>query len=382
MLGTEIHYSDEQAMLADSALAFCREHSPTQAVRRQLLSESGFDAELWSAMVALGWLGMAIPEALGGSGLTLAEAAVIAEPMGRHLLATPFASTQLATQGLLAGASQAQQTVWLPRICQGLVASVALFEADGDWDLTVLGCRAQRSADGWVLQGRKTLVADAGVAALLLVSVALDGAPAIALVATANLPPEALQRETVIDETRRSFDLKLDGLCLPAEAFIRGAPAIAALNAIRNGAWLLASAEAAGGIAGVLDVVLEYLNTRVAFGRKIGSYQALKHTCADILIGLERSRSHVAHAATLIASGRDAEVALRMAKAESGDSFCFAGDRAVQFHGGFGFTYDCDAQLYLRRALWLQAWFGDATHQRQRLADALWPLPQAGLATA
>ena len=165
-----------------------------------------------------------------------------------------------------------------------------------------------------------------------------------------------------------------DGIELPADALIRGAKAQAALAAIRQGAWLLASAEAAGGIAGVLDVVLEYLNTRVAFGRKIGSYQALKHTCADILVGLERSRSHVCHAATLIATGQDPEIALRMAKAESGDSFSFAGDRAVQFHGGFGFTYDCDAQLYLRRALWLQAWFGDAAHQRRMLADALWPV--------
>ena len=98
-----------------------------------------------------------------------------------------------------------------------------------------------------------------------------------------------------------------------------------------------------------------------------------------MLVGLERSRSHVAHAATLLMdaanAGTDAlaeaDIALRMAKAEAGDSFVFAGDRAVQFHGGFGFTYDCDAQLYLRRALWLQPWFGDAAHQRQQLADAL-----------
>jgi alkylation response protein AidB-like acyl-CoA dehydrogenase len=144
---------------------------------------------------------------------------------------------------------------------------------------------------------------------------------------------------------------------------------------------LLASAEAAGGIAGVLDVVVDYLNTRTTFGRKIGSYQGLKHPAADMLVGLERARSHVAHAATLLADGAhadaDAGIALRMAKAEACDSLVFAGDRAVQFHGGFGFTYDCDAQLYLRRALWLQPWFGDAAHQRQQLADALWPVAAA-----
>ncbi len=135
----------------------------------------------------------------------------------------------------------------------------------------------------------------------------------------------------------------------------------------------LASAQAAGGIAGVLDVVVEYLNTRTTFGRKIGSYQSLKHACSEILIGLERTRSHVYHAATLLAAGENAEIALRMAKVEAGDSMVFAGDRAVQFHGGFGFTWDCDAQLYLRRALWLQYAFGDATHHRRRLADLLLP---------
>ena len=135
---------------------------------------------------------------------------------------------------------------------------------------------------------------------------------------------------------------------------------------------LVAVAEAAGGIAGVLDVTVDYLNTRSTFGRKIGRYQALKHTCADILVGLERSRSHLYHAATLCAAGHaEAEIALRMAKAEASDVFAHAGDRAVQFHGGFGFTWECDAQLFLRRALWLQYGYGDSAHHRRLLAGLL-----------
>ena len=137
---------------------------------------------------------------------------------------------------------------------------------------------------------------------------------------------------------------------------------------------MLLSAESAGGIAGVLEVIVEYLNTRTAFGRKIGGYQGLKHPTVDILIGLERSRSHAYHAASLIEAGADGqsiEVALRMAKAESSDSYAFAGDRAIQFHGGFGFTWECDAQLYLRRALWAQYAFGDAIHHRRHLAEQL-----------
>jgi acyl-CoA dehydrogenase len=383
-LSGRISFNDEQAMLLDSAVSFCRERSPVATVRQLMNTEHGFDQGLWSEIAQLGWNGIAIPERFGGSGLTLGHTALIAEPMGRHLLATPFSSTQLAIQGLLAGASDTQQAHWLPRLADGGLASVALFEDDGDWDLSRPLASARMVGPQATLQGTKTLVTDAAVADLLLVSVRLDGAPALAVLPTAGLAAGALQRETVIDETRRSYRLSLDGISLPAEALITGDAALAALQAIQQAGLLLASAEAAGGIAGVLDVVVDYLNTRTTFGRKIGSYQGLKHPAAEMLIGLERARSHVAHAATLLAdpansadSVDEALLALRMAKAEAADSFVFAGDRAVQFHGGFGFTWDCNAQLYLRRALWLQPWFGDAAHQRQQLADALWPLAAA-----
>ena len=138
----------------------------------------------------------------------------------------------------------------------------------------------------------------------------------------------------------------------------------------------------AGGLAGVLNVIVDYLNTRKQFDRLIGSYQALKHPTAEILLSLEAARSHVYHAATLSnfgsnsgsnsgESGQKFEIALRMAKAHSSEAFAYAGDRAVQFHGGFGFTYECDAQLYLRRALWCQYQYGDERYHRQKLAPLL-----------
>lgn len=372
-LPTDIRFSDEQAMLLDSAVAFCKERSPSLTVRGLLASETGYNPAVWGDIVQMGWTGLAVPEAHGGSGLPVGHLAVIAEPMGRHLLATPFTSTQLCIQGLVAGGSAAQQAQWLPLLAQGTVGTVALFEEEGHWDLAQPQCRASVSGPTATLSGSKTLVTDAAVAGVVLVSVQLNGAPALAVLPTAALPAGALQRETVIDETRRSYRLVLDGLTMPADALITSAAAQAALAAIRTAAWLLISAEAAGGIAGALDVIVDYLNTRTTFGRKIGSYQGLKHPSADILNSLERARSHVAHAATLLNDGDDAEVALRMAQVEAGDGLVFAGDRAVQFHGGFGFTYDCDAQLYLRRGVWLQAWFGDAAHHRRRLADLLWP---------
>ena len=372
-LNTRIAFSDEQAMLLDTAVAFCREKSSIRAVRDLLASEDGFDRAVWAEISALGWSAIAIPERFGGSGLSLAEVATVAEPMGRHLLATPFASTQLFIQGLLASAGAAAQTAALPRVAQGAIATTALFEDDGDWDLSHIGCTADRRGESVALRGTKTLVGDGAVAELFLVSVVFEGAPALVLLDATDLPPGHLRRETVIDETRRSCRLELDGLVLPAEALITGPAAAAGLRAIRDAALLLSAAEAAGGIAGVLDVTVDYLNTRTTFGRKIGSYQALKHTCADILVGLERTRSHLYHAATLCAGNEDAEIALRMAKAEACDVFAFAGDRAIQFHGGFGFTYECDAQLYLRRALWLQYSFGDAGHHRRKLVDLLLP---------
>jgi alkylation response protein AidB-like acyl-CoA dehydrogenase len=373
-LGTRIAFTDEQAMLLDTATDFCREKFSTRAAREQLPTDDGFDGPLWAEMVGLGWSGMTVPERFGGSGLSLAEAATLAEPMGRHLLATPFVGTQLFVQGLLAGGNAAHQTSWLPRICEGAVGCVALFEEEGDWNLEHIEATAVVAGTKARLSGIKTFVCDAAVADAFLVSVALGGSPALAILAGADLPQGRRRREVVIDETRRSFRLDLEGLEVPVSSLIVGEAAHAALRSIRNAALLLASAEAAGGIAGVLDVVLDYLRTRTAFGRKIGSFQALKHTCVDILVGLERTRSHVYHAATLLAGNEDAEVALRMAKAEAGDTFVFAGDRAVQFHGGFGFTWDCDAQLFLRRALWLQFAYGDAAHHRRCLADILLPV--------
>lgn len=372
-LDTRIQFSDEQAMLLDTATQFCRDRASTRAARAAMTTEDGFDRALWREMTALGWSGIAVSERHGGAGLGAAELAGLTEAMGRHLLATPFLSTQLFVQGLTSGGSEALQAACLPRICDGAIATVALFEEDGDWTLEALQATAVLAGERVRLSGSKSFVCDAGVADLFLVSLACAGQPALVLLEATDLPAGRRQRETLIDETRRSFRLELDGIEIAAERLIQGPAAGRALQAMRDLALLLTTAEATGGISGVLDVTLDYLRTRTAFGRRIGSFQALKHTSVDILVGLERARSHLYHAATLLAEGADAEIALRMAKAEAGDVFAFAGDRAVQFHGGFGFTWDCDAQLYLRRALWLQYAWGDSAHHRRRLGDLLLP---------
>ena len=206
-------------------------------------------------------------------------------------------------------------------------------------------------------------------AELVIVSAKLHGETRLIAVRKDQLPKGALTRETVIDETRRSFKLVLDGVEIGADQMLPGRD----FKAIERAALLLSAAEIAGGIAGVLNVTVDYLKTRKQFGKLIGSYQALKHPMVEVLIGLERSRSYLYNATTLIARGELAEsdMALRMSKASGSEAFAFAGDRAVQFHGGFGFTWDCDAQLYLRRALWLQYQWGDERFHRQILAPLL-----------
>lgn len=369
-LTTTLSFSEEQTMLLETAENFFRERTPVTGVRDLMLSTHGYQPEIWQEMIALGWTGLAIAEEYGGSGLNLAAATCIAEPMGRYLSATPWLSTQLAIQGLMA-ADESLQSEFLPQIAEGAAATVALTEIDASWDLTAAQLKVERQNGQVLLSGTKTFVLNADVAQIALVSGICDGELCLVVLNADEIAAAQPTRETVIDETRRSFELRCDGLSVDAGRLLVGVHAQQACARIEAAALLLLSAEAAGGIAGVLEVIVEYLNTREAFGRKIGGYQGLKHPTVDILIGLERTRSHVYHAASLLDAGEDASLALRMAKAEASASFAFAGDRAVQFHGGFGFTWDCDAQLYLRRALWSQYMFGDAIYHRKHLSEAL-----------
>jgi alkylation response protein AidB-like acyl-CoA dehydrogenase len=365
-----IRFTKEQAMLADIAGKFFRERWPMEAVRARLGSDEGFDAALWREMADLGWLGIAVPEEHGGAGLGPSELVPLVEPMGRALFASPFVSTQLAIQVLRSGGSPQQQHHWLPRLAAGEAAAVAVVEADGDWALERCSSVAEGSGSEVELRGEKAFVEEAPQVALFVVTVSWRNEPAVVLLDAEQLPARAVEREVVIDETRRSYRLSLEGIEVEASALVGGDAARRALRALRDTALLLVAAEACGGAAGTLALIVDYLNSRRQFGRLIGSFQALKHPTVDVLVGLERARSHLYHAATVF-GGEEAETALRMAKAEASDAFAFAGDRAIQFHGALGFTWECDAQLFLRRALWCQYQYGDATHHRKRLADLL-----------
>lgn len=376
-----IEFSEEQGMLLETAMDFCGNHSPMSQVRARMDTDTGFDTQIWQEIVDLGWLGISIPEGYGGLDMGLADTVPIVEAMGRHLLASPFVATTVAAQALMHGGSEEQKALWLPKIAAGKVATTALTEPEGDWNLAKVEATGSTGGGKITLQGTKCFVLDAGVAEIIIVSVNIDGELRLVLVEASDIPDGQLVREAVIDETRRSFQVNLDGISVDVGNVLPVTP----LSAIENAWLLMLCAEMAGGIAGVLNVLVEYLTTRKQFDRYIGSYQSLKHPTVDILLGLEGARSHLYHAATVFARGEPHEVekALRMAKAQASEAFAFAGDRAIQFHGAFGFTWECDAQLYLRRAIWCQYQLGDERHQRQLVTPLLLDpdLESAGLAS-
>jgi alkylation response protein AidB-like acyl-CoA dehydrogenase len=322
-------------------------------------------------MAELGWLGIAIPEAYGGAGLGFAEVVPVVEQMGRNLMGGPFVSTTLTAQALLSAGSEAQKSRVLPELMSGTPAALALMEPHADWDPANIECRAERGGEGITLGGTKVLVVDGEAAKWIVVSVRLEGSPALVLLEQEAIARCRRRRETVIDETRRSCQLVLDGVTISDDALLDVSLADAALERIELAGSLLASAEMCGGGASCVDYTVAYLRDRKQFGKPIGSYQALKHPTVEAHLGIEQARSHVYAAAHAFENGSDGEVAVRMAKAHTGPAFAFAADRAIQFHGGFGFTYECDAQLYRRRSLWCENQYGDALYHRKKLAELI-----------
>jgi alkylation response protein AidB-like acyl-CoA dehydrogenase len=365
-------FTDEHALLAQSATGLLGKQVSFERVRQWMTSESGYDAALWRDLGALGWLAVALPEAQGGAGLGATGLVSLAEAMGRSLLAGPWLATTLAQQLILAAGRKEQQARLLPALASGeRIAAVAVSEPGGDGCWSRLAARAERDGGGYLLSGTKAYVLDGQNAELFLAVCHCDGKPAVFVVGRDQVPQAALRAERLIDETRRSARLRLDGVRVEQDARL-GTDASAALARLELIGALLVAAEMAGGNRGVMELTLEYLKTRVQFGKLIGGYQALKHPMAWIMVALEHTRSLVYHAAALLDAGDpEATIAIRMAKAQAGESFAHASDRAIQFHGAIGFTHECHAQLFFRRAQWDEYAFGDAALHRRRLGEML-----------
>lgn len=365
---TDIEFGQDQALLAKTASDVMRDHSTFQAVRTQIETEAGYDAGLLSQLAELGLLGVAVPEAHGGAGMGGGDLVPVAEAMGRYLYAGPWLAVTLAGH-LLGALDDAAGHGLLPDLVAGKqLGTLALSEPDGAYDPLEMETRAVKEGDLHRLSGTKTGVLDALSAQWLLVSATCGGEPGVFLLRRDALADDALQREVLIDESRRSYRLVLDGT--PAVR-LAGDAAAALRSTFQLGALLLA-ADMAGGVQGCLDLTLDYLRTRTQFGKPIGGYQALKHPTVDIFVASEQGRSLLYHAATVFDGVSEAsEIATRMAKTHCGATYTHGADRSIQFHGAIGFTYECHAQLFFRRAQWGESQFGDGRHHRRALAGLL-----------
>jgi len=369
-----IAFSEECELLARSAADLLADNCGITDVRGWMTTDSGYDAALWKRIGELGWLGVALPEAHGGAGLGATALVAMTEVMGRHLLGAPFLSTSLATQLIVALDDDAASARLLPALAEGkTIATVALSDREGSWADDAPLANAHADGDGFLLNADCAFILDAQAADLLLIPATLGDDVAVFAIESGQLPEGALQRQQLIDETRRSYALRIEGLALGAGARI-GGDAEEALGRVRRLGTLLVAAEMTGGASGAVELTLEYLRTRKQFGKLIGSYQALKHPMVDLTLGVEMARSLVYDAATQIdADTASAVVATHMAKAQAGDAFTEVADRSIQFHGAIGFTYECHAQLFFRRARWGEATFGDAGHHRRILSDLVLP---------
>jgi len=372
-------FGEDHEILRDGAKRFLAERCPIEAVRRLAVDPVGHDPGLWKEMAELGWTGLVIPEAHGGAGLGSLHQALLLEEMGRRLLPSPYLGTALASLAILRAGDEAQQARWLPGIARGqTVASLAWLEPDGSWEPGDVAATARREGDGFVLSGTKTHVMAGAHAGLVVAPFRLDdglagGAPGedaevVLFVLEAGTPGLTVQPEVSIDATRRTARLELRDVRVDAGTRLaRAGTGVWADVLLQATAWL--AAEMVGAAEGVLAMTRDYAIDRKQFGRQIGSFQAVKHPLVNDMIGIEMARTHAYAAAAAYDLDPDAPATgARMAKALVSDVLATAVRHGVQFHGGYGFTLDCDVHFYFKRALFCRAMLGDGPHHRRHLA--------------
>ena len=360
--------ADELDELRDVTRRFLADKASLTAVRRVVEGEEGYDRSVWEQMaVQIGLQGIAIPEELGGAGLGPVELGIICEELGRALYVGPFfATVVLAAQALAASGDSAAQQQWLPAIAAGeLTATLAVADLTGRIDADDVTTTAERSGDGWVLRGTKRFVVDGHTASLLLIAASVDDEVGLFAVGAdaSGLTREGLPQ---LDPTRQLGTVVLDGT--PATRV--GRNAVATLGRVRDLVSAHLAAEQVGGASAALEMAVDYAKVREQFGRPIGSFQAIKHTCADRLVEVESARNAVAAAAAQLADGHpDASLTASAAAAWAGQAFTRVAKDNIQIHGGIGFTWEHDSHFFLKRAKSSEVLFGSPAHHRARVAD-------------
>ena len=367
-------FTEEQEELRRTARRWLEEKAPSALVRRLMVTEEGYDPGLWAEMAQLGWQAIAIPEEYGGAGFGFLEQAVLLEEMGRSLLPSPyFATTVMAAPLLLEAGSDQQRKRWLPGIAAGEVtATVAIAEAGGGWDSGGIEAVASRDGDGWVLEGTKSYVLDGHTADLLVVAATSDEGTSLFLVPGDAAGLERRRLETM-DMTRKLAEVSLEGVRVPADAVLGASgEGWEPLERMLQQAVVALAMEQVGGAQRCLEMAVDYAKQRIQFGRPIGSFQAVKHKCADMLVQVESAKSAAYYAAWAVAEAND-EVALvaPLAKSYCSEAYFFCAAENIQIHGGIGFTWEHDAHLYFKRAKSSELLFGDPAQHREALAGRI-----------
>ncbi|HYH32799.1 MAG TPA: acyl-CoA dehydrogenase family protein [Pseudonocardia sp.] len=368
----QLVFDTEQEDLRRSVRRFLENEVPLATVRTLMDAPGAHDPALWRRMAEeLGLQGLMVPEEHGGSGAGFVELAVVAEEMGRAIMPGPFLSTAvLAVSAVLdAGDDEAAKDL-LPGIADGsTVATLAVTEAGGRWELDATAAEARPDGQGWALHGVKDFVPDGALADLLLVVARTDAGLSLFAVdgASARLTRTALP---TLDQTRPLARVELDGVA----ARLVGTDGEAGRTVLRtlHKAAVALALEQVGGAQAALDMAVAYATQRVQFGRVIGSFQAVKHKAADMMLKVESARAAAYYGAWAVAADSDEVPSVAsLAKAYCSDAYFSAAAENIQIHGGIGFTWEHDAHLHLKRAEATRLWLGDPSWHRARLADAI-----------
>ena len=366
-------FSEEQELLRAEVRKFLEQNAPLERVREITEAGDSTDPELWSRMAELGWVGLTMPEEHGGVGLDLETLIVVLEETGRMLFPSPLVSTVLAAKAIERFGNAEQQKRWLPGLADGTKVGTFAFLERAD-TLTPDGVETLAKPDGdeLIISGTKLFVTDAAAADLYVVAVRTGAdAEAISLVVVES-SAKGLSAEDFdsMDLTKRIGRLDLE------DVRVAGDQMLGAVNEGWNASqWLLnlgaalVTAEAVGAAEAALEITTNFAKERIQFDEPIGRFQGVKHPLAEIYVDVESFRSLVYYATWAIdQDAEDAESAVSRAKAYCADAFPKAGIMGVQLHGGVGYTWEYDIQLYLKRSKWVRPMFGDADYHYERLA--------------
>lgn len=390
----EFRFTDEQKMIRETAESFLQDVSTSEAVRKAMATEAGYDPDLWQRICTeLCFQAITIPEEFGGMGLGFVELAAVLEQMGRTLLCSPFFSTVcLGAHSFMIAGTDAQKNAFLPQIAEGTLTATLAYtgqqaaHSGGTWGAEAVRAICKKSGDDYLLNGTLRYVVDGHTADLLIIAARNDnssGTEGISLfavpAATAGITRQWLP---TMDQTRHQGEIILDNVVVPASALMgTEAQAWPQLQKILSLAKIAVAAEQMGGAQEILDRTVAFTQERVQFGRAIASFQAIKHKAADMMLKCEVARSAVYYAAcvaqeamsadgdTTIASELDEAAA--MAKCYCSDTFFFNAGNAIQMYGGVGFTWEYDVHLYFKRAKSSEMFLGNGAQQRELIAQML-----------